>query len=56
MRTEPVLLMALVNAVIGLLVSFQWIHPITPAQLGAINAVVAGIVGLIARSFVSPVG
>ena len=53
MKTEPALIIAAVQAIIALAVSFG-LH-LSPEQIGAIMAVTAAILGLITRSFVTPV-
>jgi hypothetical protein len=49
---EPAMVLALVQAVIALVVSFGL--SLEPAQIGAILAVTAVVLGLITRSQVSP--
>ena len=50
---EPVMLLAAVQAIIALVVAFGL--ELTPEQVGAVTAVAAAVLGVVARSQVSPV-
>ena len=51
-RREPVLATALVQAVLTLVVAFGL--DLSPEQIGAVLAVTAAVLGLVARSQVTP--
>lgn len=53
LKSEPAAVMALLGALIALAVAFGL--QLTPKQVGAINAVVAILLGFVTRSRVSPV-
>jgi uncharacterized membrane protein len=53
MRREPALILGAVNALVALAVGFGL--PVTPGQVGLINAAVAAILALVVRSRVTPV-
>ena len=53
MKSEPVLILGAVNALLALAVGFG-LH-VTPEQVGLINAAVAAIAAVIIRQNVSPV-
>lgn len=52
-KTEPALIIGLINALIALGVGFGL--PVTPAQVGLINAAVAAILAVVMRSQAVPV-
>jgi len=57
MKTEPVLLIGLVHAIITGLVSFHVLpHEFTQVQIGAIDVIVTAVAAILARAYVSPVG
>jgi hypothetical protein len=52
-NNEPVMVLAVVQAVLALVISFGL--EVTPEQVGTITAVAAATLGLFARAQVSPV-
>jgi len=54
-RREPVLIQGAVIGVLNLVSSFGWL-PLTPAQMGAVNTALAGVLALVTRQVVTPVG
>ncbi|MDG4763965.1 hypothetical protein O7632_07570 [Solwaraspora sp. WMMD406] len=53
-RREPVLIQSAVLALLNLLATFE-VVPLTVTQIGAANAAVAAVLGLITRQAVTPV-
>jgi hypothetical protein len=53
MNREPVIILAAVQSIIALVISFG--AELSSEQVGAITAVAAAVLGLIARQHVSPV-
>jgi hypothetical protein len=52
-KTEPALILGLINAVIAVAVGFGL--DVTPEQVGLINAAAAAVISVIIRSRVTPV-